>query len=367
MNVAAFEGFCIRLTAAILAADRAQVSLAEALALWRTEGDLVAPYSEGRRAAGAPTYDVIKNIALGDRTADVLFTMSRGMWSGTFSSAFPGEPLPTTLAQMRLKFDGIKLRAFAEWSLVLAGVDRFWQKIAVDLGNRTGTLNDTASFFDRNHVALFGGASAVAARKAECNDILDNFIITATFGDLSERLIAAPNDNAAFKPWALVWVVLGEALIFQSLNKAAGEGPVVEPTLRLKYLAYHCQDHRHDTDPTQDKFTLMLISATVSAARTGPAGAQKTALQAVAGLPQPADLGTPDFTDPTQVLGDTANHQVAFTLLEAAGWWTSTANLDWLTDFMLKATLVQWGGFGQLRGNMIRFANLLAYYTKLLT
>src|SRR4051812_34799933 len=153
-NLAAFEGFCIRLASAIGAADRAGVSLAETPALWRTEGDLPTPYSELRRSAGAgsppagapapgrrggvpptpypkrpgsagaPACDVIPSISLGADTAEVFVSMQRGLWSFTYDRVIP-TGLPADAVQKTHVEHAFRVYAFAHWSLVAAGLDFF--------------------------------------------------------------------------------------------------------------------------------------------------------------------------------------------------------------------------------------------------
>ncbi len=365
-NLAAFEGFCIRLASAINAANRAGVSLAETLALWRTEGDLLAPWSDARRVAGAPTYDVINAISLGGDTAEVFFSMKRGLWTFPYSMVFSGD-LPANAAEKLLVDNAFKLRAFHHWSLVTAGVDIFWQKVALNLNNRIGTVGALAGFLNDNHKARFGAAADdKLTRATDCNRVLDDLQVLLP-AVKTGRVIVAP-----VNPATLLSLMLGEALIFAELDTVAGKGPVVAPTPKLKYLAYHCQDHRHPTEPKKDKFTLMLVSAAVNAAR-GPAGALKTSLAPFVAdrnpplFPKPQDLKEVHFdSDVPLAIGDASGHLTGYQKLLAGGWF-NPANLDNLADFMLVATPAQWAGWADLRGNMARYVKLLGYYEKLLS
>lgn len=357
-QLAAFEGFCIRLAIAVEAADRAAVSLAETLALWRTEGDLLTPYANARRVAipPAPACDVIDGISLGDDTDEVFFSMKRGLWSYTYARLITGG-LPANAARRTQVENAFKLLAFVHWSLVTAGVDFFWARIAVNPLDRSATVGAIADFLLAHHAAR-GLPGDKAALQADCDRVLN---------DLECVLPAAPNQRvivAPRNPALLVSVMLGEALIFAALDAAAGKGPAIAPTTALKYLAYHCQDHRDAADPMQDKFSLMLISAAVAAAR-GPAGALKTSLAPfVANLPTSSELKSPDF-NAAAVTGDTSGHLKAYQTLDAGGWWTP-ANLDLLAAFMLTAN-APWQGWVDLRGNMGRYSKLRAYYEALLS
>lgn len=361
-NLAAFEGFCIRLASAINAADRAGVSLAETLALWRTEGDLLAPWSEARRLVGAPTYDVISGIALGVDTAEVFFSMKRGLWTFTYERLIPGFGLPTNAADKIVAENAFKLKAFVQWSLVTAGLDFFWKNIPFNFGNRIGFVNAVAEFLNAHHKARMGAAGDdKPARAADCNAVLNDLecVLPAA---ANQRVIVTPKD-----PVKLLSLILGEALIFTELDTTAGKGPVVTPSPKLKYLAYHCQDHRHGSDPAKDKFTLMIVSGAVAAAR-GPAGALKTSLAPFVSdplFPKPADLKDLDFSTQA-VLGDTSGHVAGYQKLLTGGWF-NPANLENLADFMLVATPAQWAGWADLRGNMARYIKLLGYYEKLLS
>jgi hypothetical protein len=361
-NLAAFEGFCIRLAAAVTAAGRAQVSLAETLALWRTEGDLLVPYSETRRAAGAPTCDVINKIRLGFDTPEVFPLMKRGLWGYTLSHPRFIGLLPAG-ATPQIVSNFAKVQALVHWSIVAAGLDFFWQarNIARVPNSRSASVAAIARFLNANHIARWGaGGSSTAVLEAECDAVLDDLVVTAA---PHNRIVVAPTT-----PAALVALMLGEALIFFNLDTVAGKGPVVTPTEKLKYLSYHCQDHRHRTDVAQDKFTLMLVSAAVAAAR-GPAGALQTSLAPYTAdptFPTSAALKSLNF-DTQPLTGDTSVHVAAYSKLAAGNWWTNPANLDNLADFMLVATSVQWRDWEELRGNMARFAKLRAYYDALLS
>jgi hypothetical protein len=360
-NLAAFEGLCIRLAGAIAAADRAGVSLSETLALWRTEGDLLAPYSNARRSARAPACDVIPAISLGADTTEVFATMQFGLWSTTYDRLI-ATGLPANAAQQAVIDDAFRLRAFIHWSLIGAGLDFFWKNITVTYTDRAGTLESIAELLNRHHIFHAGTlADFKPAIKADCAAVLDDLVCVLPAA-ANQRVIVAPKTPSTLVAWAL-----GEALIFAALDTATGQGPVVTPTPKLKYLAYHCQDHRHRTDVAQDKFTLMLVSGAVAAAR-GPAGALRTSLAsyaADASFPKSADLGSLDFTTPA-VSGDASGHLTAYQKLSDGGWWT-TANVDSLADFILVATPAQWQGWDDLRGNMARYEKLRAYYDALLS
>lgn len=361
-NLAAFEGFCIRLASAINAAARAGVSLSETLALWRTEGDLLVPWSDARRQAGAPTYDVINGIALGVDTEEVFFSMKRGLWTFTYERLIPLVGLPANAADKILAENAFKLKAFVQWSLVTAGLDFFWKNIAFNFGNRNGFVSAVAAFLNDHHNALAGTSlDERPAREADCNLVLNDLECYLPVAP-NQRVIVAPKD-----PVKLISLMLGEALIFAELDTTAGKGPVIAPTPKLKYLAYHCQDHRHPNEPEKDKFTLMLVSAAVAAAH-GPAGALKTSLAPYVAdplFPKSADLKDLDFKTPA-VVGDTTGHVAGYQKLLAGGWF-NPANLEMLADFMLVATSAQWAGWAELRGNMARYLKLLKYYEKLLS
>jgi hypothetical protein len=359
-QLAAFEGFCIRLAAAIMAADRADVSLAEALALWRTEGDLLTPYSEMRFSARAPTCDVAEGISLGRNTAEIFFSMKRGLWTLTYIKQVTSG-LPADAAQ-RVKIENkFRLRAFKHWALVTAGLDFLWQQVVVDLDDRTGSVAKIAGRFDDHHDAR-GLGRDLAARKADCDRVLDDLACRLPAAT-TERVIVTPST-----PAKLVGLLLGEALILAELDTVSGKGPYLPATPKLKYLAYHCQDHRDGSDPMQDKYTLMLVSAAVAAAR-GPAGALKTSLASCVAdpsFPRSADLAELNFEEPA-IRGDTSGHAAGFKVLKDKGWW-DPANLDSLADFILLAgSPAPWRGWEKLRGNMARYVKLRAYYEALLS
>ena len=353
-NLAAFEGLCIRMASAVRAVERSDVSLSETLAMWRTEGDLLVPYSERRRKAGAPTCDSIADLSLATKN-EVLPSMSQGLWSFTYRKMLPG-PIPTDPADRALVVEAFRMTAFMQWWVATAGVDLFMGAIAFDLADRVATVDAIATFLDANRRAR-GGASSKPVLVTACSDVLDTLEVTLPAAPAG-RVIVAPKD-----PSKLISFLLGEALVFSELNSAGGKGPVIEPTRSLRYLAYHCQDRRHPTDPAQDKFTLMVVSAAVAAAR-GPAGALKASLApVVANLPASAALKKPLFNS-DGIHGDTTAFVTAYQKLKDAGWWTP-ANLELLAQFMVTATN-EWAEWEEMRGNMARYVTLETYYEALL-
>ena len=354
LNLGALDAFLVRHGAAIKAAAVTQMSLAEVLAVSRTEGDLISPLSLLRFDERWPYYEFLTDISLGPvHTPIVLETMRRGLWSFPFNQMFAaGATLPADAAAKAAFEAAIKSFALGHWLLVIGGLDFLAQRIphvmdAADM--RTVVTN----FMDENRV-WHGAPSNLVARQNEFDTLFASLGVrwpTSTTG----RVAVAPQ-----KPELLVSFVLTEALFFFTLDKDQGQGPFVEPPPSLKYLAYNLQHARSNALSEDDRFIHCLSSAAVAANRdVRPEFAPLKGLLALLGLRSALLL------DPKV---DSSEHVEEFNKLTGppAHFLATSANFDLLADYVLRAPDGPWHAFAANRANLARYRQLLAYYSALL-
>ena len=364
-DLGAFDAFLVRLSASINAAAIANVSLAEVLALYRTEGDLIAPISQRHLDDRLPVNEKLEDISLGLIDSPNVFpTMERGLWSYPFSiaatralsvrpDALPLLVLTRTAAEQRAK-----CFALIHWMIVIAGLDFLSnQVVSFDpAAFRTVVTN----FMDDNR-----GGGRAPATMADMGARYD-----AVFADLTctwpataaGRIVVAPNTPVLLASFALT-----EGMLLLGLDKDKGKGPFIQPIPALKYFAYNLQHARSNVDKNRDRFIHALASAAVAAARSTNAkfASLKAKLAPLIASPYPAGLPNRLQLDPERV---SSEHVIVFDLLEAAptSFLSDAANVALLADFVLKAELADWLTFDRNRGNLGRYQKSLAFYKRLL-
>jgi hypothetical protein len=335
----------------VKAAAAANVTLANALALYRTEGDLVVPISQKRLADRLPSFENNFKFSLND--AEILRpTLKFGLWSFPINRLF-GNWLQDTPANI----NNAKSIALQTWCFATTGFDFVFRQTLTLKPTLQVLQNKLHDFMHQNRISL-GIASVKDDRKAEVNAViadLDHVWPTSAAG----RIIVVPKD-----PVKLVEFILREALIFFQAHGILVDGPAITPNTALKYLAYHTQWTR-SVLPAGDKFTWVLISAAVAAAKKSPAKPAFAALHAsLQGMGLPGNLSKDPKVDST-------DHVDAFNKLNAANWWSVAANLSNLADFILAADLSDWSGWNKqnesIRANIARYARLLEYYRGLIS
>lgn len=354
LNLGALDAFLVRHGAAIKAAAVTQMSLAEALALGRTEGDLISPLSLLRFDERWPHYEFLRDISLGSvHTPIVLETMRRGLWSFPFNLMFAaGTPLPADAATKAAAEASIKSFALGHWLLIIGGLDFLAQRIP-HVMNAADMRTVVTNFMDENRV-WHGLPSDLVARENEFDALFASLGVrwpASTTG----RVVVAPQN-----PEILVSFVLTEALFFFTLDKDQGQGPFVEPPPGLKYLAYNLQHARSNALPEDDRFIHCLASAAVAANRD-----VRPEFAALKALLAPLGLRVALLLDPEV---DSSEHVEEFNKLAGppTHFLATSSNFDLLVDYVLRAPFGPWRSFLANRANFARYRQLLAYYGALL-
>ena len=348
-DLAAAEAFLVRFSAAINAAAGSDLSLAEVLALYRTEADLLAPTSLVRFQDRMPVYEMVESISLGDDTADVLVTMQRGLWGSPFSKLFPAQGVPVGPAARAPLERTTKASALVDWLLILGGLDFLSDRIGSVTPPRVRLF--TTQFMNENRVKL-GKPDNFPAQQAAFDAVFADLEVVFP-PDRTGRLLMAPKN-----PVRLASFVLTEACLFFRLDKDKGFGPFVEPPPLLKYLAYNTQHKRSNTRVEDDLFSWILASAAVAAKRTTLPQFASLKSKLPAGLP--AELKK----DPRV---DNSEHVAVFNQIAGPAFLGDPTNFGLLAQFVLEAEHAAWSAFEENRGNLARFQKLLAHYTALLT
>lgn len=357
-ELVSLEAFLIRYSAAINAAAESGLSLAETLALYRVEGNLIAPMSTTHLADRLPVHEQIDIRNLGEDTNNVSLTMKRALWSYPFKAlavralGISPAALPTgglrPVAELRVK--GF---ALMHWLLMTGGLDFLGKLVPLPIDSPTFRTLVTG-FSDAMRIVR-GAAPDPATRGVEFDSVIVDLKCTWP-ADANGRVVIAPDT-----PVLLASYCLTQAMLFFRLDHTEGSGPFVEPHSDLRYLAYNLQHARSDADRTKDRFSHLLASAAVAAAKsTRPAFAPLKASLAPLGLP--ARLKK----DPKS---DSSEHVAVFDKLTAGAtsFLGDATNSGRLAEFILLAEHGDWNTFEQNRGNLARYRKLLTYYTALLS
>jgi len=145
----ALEGFFIRVLAAAKAAERAHVSLAQALALYRTEGNLVIPMSANHALNQLPPFETGLKMFHAN-WPKIGGTMQSGLWSWP-GGDFGGAPLPDNDVTRQ----AIRTLAFADWCIAIVGFD-FLMKSKIIRPNMPleTNVNSFSDFGSENRMSL---------------------------------------------------------------------------------------------------------------------------------------------------------------------------------------------------------------------
>lgn len=386
----ALEGFFIRILAAKKAADRAHVSLAQALALYREEGNLVVPMSANHVLNNLPPFESGLLMFHGN-WPKIGSTMRWGLWSFPGDGVTDGASMTTPLAQNPANEQRIRTMAVIDWCIAVVGFDFLTSNVLSPGQSWSFNKMGFTGFAKENRVSL--GVPFWPDTFAVFQELFDpfdtqiadrpglgaNLQIMKWPTTNAERYVVAPRD-----PVALVSMILTEALVFKrALANGSKHGPIIKPPPRLEYLAYHTQDTIDPKDPKEDLFTWILVSAAVAVKTlrrpiTGPLAKFKPLSDSLqdGALGANAIRSKLDF-DPVQKAlslkkpgGLTASdkskfrsqHVEVFEKLKEAGWWDDAAHMSDLADFIMEAGESDWGAFFQHRANASRHARLLAFY-----
>lgn len=397
----ALEGFFLRLRAAQDAASLARTSLSSALALYRTEGNLIMPMSAERFRKTLPPYEYNQLISIHNWLL-IGPDMRWGMWSFPSDQKLDekGNLVPSNNLVARTPETELimKLTAFSDWCLAIVGFDNYVQHHLDNASDLETNKQMFTRFVQGNRRDIPGWQFNNLENPADrLVDVLNDLTILKWPAAVSstERYMIAPEH-----PSKLVSLILGEALVyFQALGFRSGR------TIRLvdhqlDYLAFHTQDTQIVDDPMNDLFTWVMASAAVGLKKpnrplTGPmarySAAHDSLQDGVLGANKIADSLPFDPVQRQKSLrpgGLTksekqkfrSGHVKVYEQLKAAAWWDDDQHLKDLAGFFLQAEIEDWGafvktngkvtkadGFPLHRGNCARFARLLAFYGKLTT
>jgi hypothetical protein len=356
-QLAAVDAFLVRWSGAIAAAAASRTSLAEMLALYRTEGDLIAPVSDAHVEDRLPTGEWLEDISMPEPHRSNIFpTMRRGLWSYRFDRLLPSiTSWPPGAALVAALEPLVKLLALFDWMVVMGGLD-FVAQIVKALGDQRSVESIRGVLVEFMVENRFGhGLPADAdAQEGVLDAILDDIQVRWPV-EITGRIVVAPET-----PQRLVAFVMTEAMLFFGLNKDWGQGPFIEPPASLRYLAYNLQHARSNSLPDDDRFIHLLASAAVAANRqSSPTFATLKAQLAPLGLRELLRHDPKDRSD---------EHVEEFQKLSAPpdAFLDDPANVDLLADFVLRAEHGHWNAFEKNRGNLARFRTLLAFYSTLL-
>jgi hypothetical protein len=347
LELVALEAYYIRLQAAIAASRIASVPLAEALALYRKEGDLVVPLPRTHLVNRVPPFERKFDFYLGQNYVRIKPTMVHGLWS--YSKAEFHRRFDTAALEAAGGPDFgniVAVIAFLHWHMIIVGFD-----FLTAIMPTSATLKDAlVTYLGLGHTVRIanGVATTAAAREAEFEGQIDNLAVLEQDG----RLIVAPDDVVL-----MLSHILGFGLLFKKVaGRMEVNGPFINPPAALNYLAHHTSDTRHRTDPHHDKFSWILASAAVALAKLSSAPAYCAAAYAkVRTLGLPTEL--PAIPPQSKIGSD--DHAAAATALKDN---LTASEMDQFAEFVLRADATQWKSYRTHRANAASYARMRAYY-----
>ncbi len=362
LDLVAFEAFLVRLSSALLAAEGARVSLAEALALYRVEGDLLAPMSDAYISERLPRLREKLSggaLSLGDDTFAVLETMDRGLWSYPFKTlayrvlAMTPSAVPRAGEARERAEDQVKSFALLHWMFVIGGLDILAATTSYPTVVPFKVRARVVSVTHEYRLAL-GIHSDLAEREADFDNVYGN--LSVKWPDTMDgRVVVSPRE-----PIPLAALAATTALLVLRRDHAHGGGPSIQPPAGLEYLAYNAQATHVPKE--RDQFVFILASAAVAAANCGSASFSvlKSKL---------APLGLPLSLPTVPANGVSFEHAVAFAKLTSTPtkFLDDPSNAALLADFVLRAEIDDWRAWDQHRGNLARYRKLLSFYGALLS
>jgi hypothetical protein len=347
LELVALKAYYLRVQSAIAASRLASVPLAQALALYRKEGDLVVPLSAAHLENRLPPFERQFDFFLGRNKVHIKSTMVHGLWS--FSKAEFHKRFKTAALEAAggPEFGHIvAFISFLHWHMIIVGFD-----FLTAIMPTSATIKDAlVTYLALGHAVRVGNglSSTPAAREAEFDGQIDNLAVF----EQNERLIVVPDDVVL-----MLSHILGFGLLFSKLaGRMEVNGPFINPPAALHYLAHHTSDTRHRTDPHHDKFSWILASAAVALAKLPSApGYCAAAYAKVRSLGLPTTL--PAIPPQSKIASD--DHASAATAIKDN---LTQAELDEFAQFVLRAEQAQWKGFPIHRANIASYARMRAYY-----
>jgi hypothetical protein len=353
----ALDAFLVRWSAAISTAAATNTSIAEVLALYRTEGGLIAPLSLAHVEQRRPVSNQLADIHLTEpMKSRILPTMKSGLWSDPADKSFPVPAAWPPSAAHKAAFETLAKRiALMNWMLVIGGLDFVSQRIASP--PTLESLREVVTDFMAGNRFGHGGAFDPAAQELAYEALLTDFTVLWP-ADRGGRVAVVPKT-----PERLVAFVLTESVLFFGLDKGHGQGPFIEPPADLRYLAYNLQHARSDAFPELDRFIHLLASAAVAANQQASA-----TFAPLKGVLAPLGLRAELAKDPQNGPDQADEHVEEFEKLSTPpdAFVDDPAHMALLADFVLRAEHGHWNAFEKNRGNLARYRTLLAFYSALL-
>ena len=348
VHLCALKGFCCRVLVAIRAAKAAGTTLAEAFALYRTEGNMVMPLDVEHMTKLLPPFERKFDFHYTDQDyrMGLKVTMQNAAWSQTTKEFVK--------ANGRVgDFDTyVRANAFVDWHIIMVGFDYLARRF--DARKRVeGWATTYIKFLMDVRVANGTPAADRPALQTDLEAKTDAIFMKLNKGEQDGRLFVTPSDlDGALN---LAAFILTQGLFFM---KAAGkpevDGPFIQPNTSLQYLAYNTS-HRRSMDPKKDLFSSVMASAAVALTQLANAPAYCSNAFTILGL-----AGLPNKL-PSKSESD--EHAAAAVKVKTA--LTDPAEMEEFAQFILRATAKEWTSYPENRGNLARYTRLLKYYTAL--
>lgn len=333
------EGCLIRLNAAQNTADITGIELSKVLALFRVEGDLIAPDTESAIESGLSSIETTFEYEI---SFNPKANMRRGTWLWEKTVFFK---YSDTLDQ-----DKIRVFIMAYWMMIIPGFDKGLQAIlSTNSIPDVDTARTSFAIFSNRNWAAAGNPSSYVEAESRFDIIYNN---------LTCSVIKTPGKGDVYRSnpidaVALLSNILTEALMYHLalLNDHTEFGG-------LEYLIYHQMEPGSLADPrieairiAKNKFYKLLVSAFVAAKKTSDPRYEPLRT-AIAGIDLPSNIiKSSEFPD-------------LFTKIFSS--LPSGFDFELIIDFINTADCTVWKSWQVPRANNFRYLQLVNYYKKLL-
>jgi hypothetical protein len=350
----ALKAFYIRIIACSYAARFSSSTLAEAMALFMCEGEMVVPmpmwHLDGHLPALDEQFDFFYSPV--ERKPDLASTMAQGLWSKDLAAfrkewGIPGKDiLDPVLTRCAL------LAALLDWHLIVIGYDYLTARVFAR-ANAKGGANPQRLV---DELASFSVDIGMAGDSAEAVTVITGLLNSLSWHVMHDRIVVAPQD-----PVKLLTYVLTSGLCFmQKAGDAAVDGPFLAVPASLSYLAHNTSDRRHKTEALKDKYAWIMASAAVALSRKAVAppycAAAHAAIAALRPIPTLPDI--PEFSS----VG--SDEHAALAGKVAAALKTPALQAEF-AEFVVRAEADEWAGWTKHRANLARYLRTLRWYQAL--
>lgn len=356
----ALKAFYCRVAAASSASRETNTSLAEALALYMSEGEMVVPMPMSDVDFRLPPmdegFDFYYSAEEGkpnEDKPDLASTMVCGLWSkdlDRFRKAWgiPGKNVFDPSLEICARLD-----ALLDWHLIVIGYDYLTKRVVERARARTkqGQGNDRQNVLEELGLFLIdiGMANTPEIAAKTILDLFGSLALHVT----KTRVIVAPKD-----PVSLLSFLLKSGLRFMKLaGSEKVEGPSMAVPASLSYLAHNTSDTRHKTDPVHDKFIWIMASAAVALSRKTSAPVYCAAAHsAIRGLGPLKELPN------NKPYAKTGWEKHAALGAQVVAVLNTPELRDEFAAFIIQASAVEWGGWTKHRANLARYLRILRWY-----